>query len=128
MGGGSNALMYTCFIRVMEKYQSGEIAREIERKSGEIGGGLGEIAHFYYFLNIVFVAPDGLESGGKFPFINLKEGKMGVGCVGWRWGGRGETKSESGSSMGEFGNGAKGDARVDQWLVLFVCACIITPL
>ena len=51
-----------------------------------------EIAHFYYFLNIVFVAPDGLESGGKFPFINLKEGKMGVGCVGG--GGEGGEKNQ----------------------------------
>ena len=46
---------------------------------GDIGGGFGEIAHFYNLLTIVFVAPDGLESGGKFPFINLKKGE-------WVWG------------------------------------------
>ena len=54
-------------------------------ESKEIGGNrwwFGGNRSFYYFLNIVFVAPEGLESGGEFPFINLKEGKMGVGCVG----------------------------------------------
>ena len=117
--------MFTSFIRIKEKeHQSGEIGREIERKSGEIGGGFGEIAHFYNLLTIVFVAPDKLESGGKFPFINLKRGK-------WKWGvwvkvGREGGKLKRKWEFGrEFGNGAKCDARVDQWLVLFVCACII---
>ena len=82
--------------------------REIERKSGEIGGGLGEIAHFYDFLNIVFVAPDGLESGGKFPFINLKEGKMGVGCVGGGGEGGGQPRAKVGVRWGSLEMGRRG--------------------
>ena len=39
-----------------------------------------------------------------------------------REGGKLERKWEFGRV---FGNGAKWDVRVDQWLVLFVCACII---
>ena len=82
--------------------------REIERKSGEIGGGLGEIAHSYYFLNIVFVALDGLESGGKFPFINLKEGKMGVGCVGGGGEGGGKPRAKVGVRWGSLEMGRRG--------------------
>ena len=76
------APMFTFVIRIKKKHQSGEIGREIERKSGEIGGGFGEIAHVYNLLTIVFVAPDKLESGGKFPFINLKRGQWVCGVRG----------------------------------------------
>ena len=128
MGGGSNAPMYTCFIRVMEKTSIGG-NREGNRK--EIGGNrwwFGGNRSFLLLLEHSFCSTGRAGIRGEVPLYKFKRRENGCGVCGWRWGGRGETKSESGSSMGEFGNGAKGDARVDQWLVLFVCACIITPL
>ena len=65
---------------------------------------------------------------GEVPLYKFKKGKMEVGCVGEGGEGGGKPRGKVGVRGGNFGNGAKWDARVDQWFVLFVCACIITPL
>ena len=130
MGGGSNALMYTCFIRVMEKTPIGG-NREGNRK--EIGGNrwwFGGNRSFLLFLEHSFCSTGRAGIRGEVPLYKFKKGTMGVWGA-WvkvgREGGNQEQKWEFGGGR-IFGNGAKWDARVDQWFVLFVCACIITPL
>ena len=71
----------------------GEIGREIEGKSREIGDGLGEIGLFCTYFVIVFVVPEVPESGGKLPFYKFKKGKLGEGGVEIR-GSRMETQGD----------------------------------
>ena len=108
MGGGSNAPMYTCFIRVMEKTSIGG-NREGNRK--EIGGNRWWFKgnrSFLLFLEHSFCSTGRAGIRGGVRLYKFKRRENGCGVCGWRWGGGGKPRAKVGIRWGNLEMGRRG--------------------